>query len=247
MVEAVETLDGWYSLHDMRLIDWKAWKKASVAERKEAIDDFLALFNEWDKVEKAENGSQVMYQAIGQQADLMFMFLRPTMEELANVETAFNKSKLVEFLRPAYSHLSVIELSKYNPKTDEADPEVQKRLRPILPKWKHMSYYPMSRRREGDYNWYTLEKKERAKLLYEHSLTGRQYAGEVKQFITGSIGFDEWEWGVTLFAHDAIQLKKVVYEMRFDEATSRYGEFSKFFVGNYLSTDDLQLLLDVEA
>src|SRR5699024_3093824 len=148
---------------------------------------------------------QVMYQAIGQQADRMFMFLRPTMEELANVETAFNKSKLAELLRPAYSHLSVIELSKYNLKTNKTKQEVQKRIKPIMPKCNHMSYYQMSRRREGDYNWYTLEKKERAKLLYEHSLTGRQYAGEVKQFITGSIGFDEWEWGVTLFAHDAIQ------------------------------------------
>src|SRR5699024_9525058 len=152
-----------------------------------------------------------------------------------------------EFLRPAYSHLSVIARGQDNPKRADADPEGRRRLRPILPTWKHMSHYPTSRRRAGDYDWHTLEERERATLSYEHSLTGRQYAGEVKQFITGSIGFDEWEWGVTLFAHDAIQLKKVVYEMRFDEATSRYGEFSKFFVGNYLSTDDLQLLLDVEA
>lgn len=249
MVEAVETMDGWYVLHDLRTINWEKWKLASAEERDQAIKEFQEILLSWENVEEQKNGSHGIYHMIGQKADLMLMILRPTMHELGNVELALNKSTLADYLLPTHSHVSVVELSRYRPEKDginpETLPETQERLKPILPKWEHVSFYPMDRKREGDDNWYTLEKKERGKLLYEHSLTGRKYAGKVKQIITGSIGFDRWEWGVTLFAHDVLQLKKIVYEMRYDEATSRYGEFDDFFVGNRLNSEDLPELLAI--
>lgn len=249
MVEAVETMDGWYSLHDMRTVDWVSWKMASAEEREEAITSFLNLIEKWEAVEEAKNGSHAMYTVVGQKADLLFMFLRPTMEELNELETELNKSKMAEFLIPAHSYVSIIELAKYRESKDGVDPEtlpeIQARLKPILPKWEHICFYPMNRRRIGDENWYTLEKDVRAKLLYEHSKTGRKYAGKVKQFITGSIGIDDWEWGVTLFAHDALEFKKIVYEMRFDEVSSRYGEFGYFFVGNILEKQAVPAFLHV--
>ncbi|MFC3039651.1 hydrogen peroxide-dependent heme synthase [Virgibacillus xinjiangensis] len=249
MVEAVETMDGWYSLHDLRTIDWTSWKLASEAERKEAIDSLDQLIAKWEEVEEAGNGSQVLHKVVGQKADLIFMFLRPTMDELSDMETELNKSKMGEFLLPAHSYVSVVELSKYRPAKDGVDPETlpetQKRLKPILPKWEHICFYPMDRRRTGDENWYTLEKDERGKMLYEHSKTGRKYAGKVTQVITGSIGLDDWEWGVTLFAHEPLQFKKIVYEMRFDEVSSRYGEFGEFFVGNLLPREDIPNYLEV--
>lgn len=249
MVEAVETMDGWYSLHDLRTIDWSKWKQASAEIRDQAIIDFQKLLTSWEEVEENKQGSHCMYQMVGQKADLMFMILRPTMNELAAVETTLNKTTLAEFLVPAYSHVSVVELAKYRPQKDGVDPETlpetQARLKPILPKYDYISFYPMSRKRDGDDNWYTLEKEERGKLLYEHSLTGRQYARKVKQIITGSIGFEQQEWGVTLFAHDVLELKKIVYQMRFDTATSRYGEFGEFFVGNHLDKDELQQLFHI--
>lgn len=249
MVEAVETMDGWYSLHDLRTIDWTSWKMATEQERQEAVKEFKDLLTKWEDIEEAKEGSHVLYKVIGQKADLMFMFLRPTMEDISDLETEINKSKFAEFLIPAHSYVSVVELAKYRPQKDGIDPETlpetQARLKPILPKWEHMSFYPMDRRRVGNENWYTLEKDERGKLLYEHSKTGRKYAGKVKQVITGSIGFDDWEWGVTLFAHDVLQLKKIVYEMRFDEVSSRYGEFGEFFIGNRLDKKDLTAYLSV--
>lgn len=81
--------------------------------------------------------------------------------------------------------------------------------------------------------------------MYEHSFTGRKYAGEVKQIITGSMGFDDWEWSVTLFAKDVLQLKKIVYEMRFDVVSARYGEFGPFYVGNILRTEEIPAYLHV--
>ena len=249
MVEAVETMDGWYSLHDLRTINWSKWKQAPKEKQQQAIDEFQKLLMTWDKIEKEKNGSHCMYQMVGQKADLMFMILRPTMKDITEAETALNKTILAEFLIPSYSHVSVVELAKYRPQKDGIDPETlpetQARLKPILPKYEYISFYPMNRKREGEDNWYTLEKKDRGKLLYEHSLTGRKYAGKVKQIITGSIGFDDWEWGVTLFAHDVLELKKIVYEMRFDTATSRYGEFGKFFIGHHLANNKLKQLLHI--
>lgn len=249
MVEAVETMDGWYSLHDFRTIDWTYLKTATPEDKKEAIESFEALIAKWDAVEEAKNGSHAMYKIVGQKADLMFMFLRPTMEELNEIETELNKSKFGEYLTPAHSYVSVVELSKYRPAKDGIDPETlpetQARLKPILPKWEHACFYPMDRRRVGEENWYTLEKDVRGKLLYEHSKTGRKYAGKVKQIITGSIGLDDWEWGVTLFAHEPLQFKKIVYEMRFDEVSSRYGEFGEFFVGNIFKKEEITKFLEV--
>lgn len=249
MVEAVETMDGWYCLHDMRSINWATWKAASEQERDLAIKEYQDLFATWNHVEKEKQGSQALYQIIGHKADLMFMFLRPTLEELTEIETTINKSLIGNYLLPTHSYFSVIELSRYKPEKDGVDPqnlpETQARLKPILPKWEYISFYPMSRKRDGNDNWYTLEKSDRSKLLYDHSLTGRKYAGKVKQYISGSIGFDKWEWGVTLFAHDVLELKKIVYEMRFDEATSRYGEFDDFYIGHHLTNDSLATLLIV--
>lgn len=245
MVEPVNTFDGWYSLHDFRTIDWISWKLASVEEKAQAIQEFTEIYNEWVETEKRKDGSHAFYTIIGQKADFLFMILRPTVEELNDIETKINKSKLGDYLIPAHSYVSVIEISRYQPEKPGVNlaesPQIKERLYPTLPKWNHICFYPMNRRRSGDENWFTLEKDVRAKLLYEHSKTGRKYAGKVQQYVTGSIGLDDWEWGVTLFAHDILEFKNIVYEMRFDEVSSRYGEFGQFFVGNKMEID---LLVD---
>jgi|SRR5690625_2697684 len=245
MAEAVETLEGWYCLHDLRTIDWSLWKQTAIEKRKQAIEEFQQLLSDCEHVEEQEVGSHVMHQVIGQKADLMFMFLRPTVDALMELETTINKSQLGEFLKPAYSYFSVVELTKDRARRGEDSPAVQARLKPILPKWRYMSFYPMSRRRFQDENWFTLDKDERKGLLYEHSKTGRKYAHKVRQVTTGSVGFDEWEWAVSLFTDDVLQLKKIVYEMRFDEASARYGLFGDFYIGKYLTKEALNNYLSL--
>lgn len=237
MTEAAQTLDGWYCLHDFRTVDWTTWKMAPEEERQAAINEFLGLAEKWNKTQNEENGSHALYTIVGQKADFVMMLLRPTMEELNELETEFNKTKLAEYTIPAHSYVSVVELSNYLAEGDGdpyQNPHVRSRLYPILPKAKHICFYPMDKRRQGNDNWYMLPMEERRKLMYSHGMIGRQYAGKIKQIITGSVGFDDWEWGVTLFSDDVIQFKKIVYEMRFDEASARYGEFGEFFVGNIL-------------
>jgi hydrogen peroxide-dependent heme synthase len=247
MSEAVETLDGWYTLHDFRTIDWSAWKAASPEVREAALLELQNLYSEWETVEKNRQGTFGVYSIVGQKADLLFLHMRPTMVELNELETVFNKTTLAEFLTPAYSYVSVVELSSYlgKGKDPETDPELQARLKPVLPKWEHICFYPMDKRREGNDNWYTLSKDERVNFMREHGMTGRKYAGKVRQIVTGSIGFDDWEWGVTLFAHDVLQFKKLVYEMRFDEVSARFGEFGPFYVGHRVTTEEISKIFAV--
>ncbi|TYR80221.1 heme-dependent peroxidase [Priestia megaterium] len=247
MAEAAQTLDGWYALHDFRSMNWSAWKQLSSDERQSAIHEFLALAEKWTGTEKKSQGSHALYTIIGQKADFMLMFVRPTMEELNDIENEFNKTKLAEFTIPTYSYVSVVELSNYLPAGEDPyeNPQIRARLYPILPKAKHVCFYPMDKRRQGNDNWYMLPMEERRNLMRSHGMIGRQYAGKVKQIITGSVGFDDYEWGVTLFADDVLQFKKLVYEMRFDEVSARYGEFGSFFVGNLLEVENISRFLHI--
>ncbi|SFI91198.1 chlorite dismutase [Paenibacillus sp. UNC496MF] len=248
MSEAAQTLEGWYALHDFRSIDWIAWTAADDEERGLALDELNAFLKQWQSVEDGKQGSTAFYSIVGQKADFVLMHLRETLEELNELETAFNKSAFAAFTIPAHSYVSVVELSNYmgQPGSDPLqNPEIVARLKPILPKWNHICFYPMNKRRQGSDNWYMLSMDERKEMMRSHGMIGRKYAGKVKQIITGSVGFDNWEWGVTLFADEALQFKKLVYEMRFDEVSARFGDFGDFYVGNRLTEEKVAEMLRV--
>jgi peroxiredoxin len=249
MSEPAQTLEGWYTLHDLRTMNWAAWKMLASDERQAAIHEFLQYLERLNAVQEQKEGSHALYTIVGQKADFMLMILRPTMEELNDLENEFNKLTIAEYTIPAYSYVSVVELSNYLAGESDEDPYqnpyVRGRLYPILPKSKHVSFYPMDKRRQGDDNWYMLSMEKRKELMYAHGMIGRQYAGKVRQLISGSVGFDDYEWGVTLFSDDVLQFKKIVYEMRFDEVRARYGEFGSFFVGNLLEENDVPKFLHV--
>lgn len=248
MNEAAQTLDGWYCLHDFRTMNWPLWKQLSSDEREQVIHEFSELLEKWELNQFNKEGSYALYSIVGQKADLMIMWLRPTMEELNEIETAFNKTRLAEFTVPVYSYLSVVELSNYLAKSiakSSDHPNIQARLKPTLPRSEYACFYPMDKRREGEDNWYMLTMEDRRELMKSHGMIGRSYAGKVQQIISGSIGFDDWEWGVTLFADDVLQFKKIVYEMRFDEVSARYSDFGSFYVGHLLTEEGLPQFLAV--
>ncbi|MGO4532069.1 hydrogen peroxide-dependent heme synthase [Paenibacillus sp. 2TAF8] len=246
MNEAASTLEGWYALHDFRSMNWTAWKAADDEERAVALDELQEFWNEWKNVEEASQGSTVVYTVVGQKADFVMMHLRETLEDLKAVENAFNKTTFAQYTTKAYSYVSVVELSNYLGKEGEdpmQNPEIIARLKPVLPQRQYICFYPMNKKRELNDNWYMLSMDERRTMMRSHGMIGRSYAGKVKQIITGSVGFDDWEWGVTLFADDALQFKKLVYEMRFDEVSARYGEFGSFYVGSLLNENTLEEML----
>ncbi|WP_342552679.1 hydrogen peroxide-dependent heme synthase [Paenibacillus sp. FSL R7-0652] len=246
MNEAASTLEGWYALHDFRSMNWTAWKAADDEERAVALDELQEFWNEWKNVEEASQGSTVVYTVVGQKADFVMMHLRETLEDLKAVENAFNKTTFAQYTTKAYSYVSVVELSNYLGKEGEdpmQNPDIVARLKPVLPQRQYICFYPMNKKRELNDNWYMLSMDERRTMMRSHGMIGRSYAGKVKQIITGSVGFDDWEWGVTLFADDALQFKKLVYEMRFDEVSARYGEFGSFYVGSLLNESTLEEML----
>lgn len=242
MSEPVETLEGWYALHDFRTIDWALWQNWDAASRRQALDELVGLQQAWEAVEAAGDGSTGSYAILGNKADLLLLNLRPDLERLHSVKHALNRSAAGRLLRPAYSYLSVVELSAYlaQGSADPAqNPYLKARLFPVLPKTRYISFYPMSKRRQGADNWYMLSREERAALMRGHGSIGHRYRDRVTQIITGSQGLDDWEWGVTLFADDPLHFKKIVYEMRFDEASARYADFGPFYVGWRLTPDTL--------
>jgi len=165
---------------------------------------------------------------------------------------------LFDHLSLVYSFLSVTEAGLYSLSAKAAaesgadyragiearvaaereSPHVQRRLYPELPAdMPVVCFYPMSKKRHPGENWYELPLDERSRLMQAHGVTGRRYAGRVQQIITGAIGLDAWEWGVTLFARDALDIKKLVTDMRFDEVSARYAEFGPFYVGERVTPD----------
>ncbi len=153
MSEAAKTLDGWYCLHDFRTINWPAWKMLDSEERQQILSEFTRLLDQWQTTEYNGKGSHALYSIVGQKADLMVMLLRPTMQELNEIENAFNKTRFAEYTIPAYSYVSVVELSNYLAGDSDEDPYqnpyVRSRLYPTLPKTEHVCFYPMDKRRDG--------------------------------------------------------------------------------------------------
>lgn len=242
-------MEGWYALHDFRTIDWSAWKAATPDSRKRAVSEWRALSADLRARDAERALTYGVFTVAGHKADLLFMHFRPSLEELIAVKTELQKTQMAQYLHSSYSYVSIVELSSYlaKPGTNPLeDPRLLARLQPAIPSdMPHICFYPMNKRRAGVDNWYSLPMAERVELMKSHGMIGRSYAGKVVQVITGSVGFDDWEWGVTLYANDPLQFKKLIYEMRFDEVSARYADFGPFYVGVVASDDYVERLLEL--
>jgi chlorite dismutase len=187
----------------------------------------------------------------------MLVHFRRGFDQLKDAELAVASLSLSDYLEPTTSNVSVIEIGLYEatvalyqrliekgvgPRSPEWKAEIESeisrqrekispRLSPRIPNRPYLCFYPMDKKRDGRDNWYRLPISTRQRLMHDHGMVGRRFAGEVTQIISGSIGFDDWEWGVDLFADDPLVFKKLVYEMRFDEASASYAKFGPFYVG----------------
>ena len=248
------TEEGWYVLHDCRRIDWDAWRAAPAKVRDRALSEGIDFLSAYGAVEDADEGQTAVYTVLGHKADLMILHLRPTMADLDAAERHFEQTELAGFTERAYSYVSVTEASGYTEKSREyfegnVDEEsglaqyIQARLHPDVPDEEFVCFYPMSKRRDPEQNWYDTGFEERAAHIERHGDIGRGYGGDVDQMICGSIGFDDWEWGITLWSDDMTHIKALLTEMRFDPSTSRFAEFGPFYVGRRFEPADLPAVL----
>jgi len=257
------TIEGASVLHQMMRFRRGAWRALSPQERSAIVGEAQGTL---DAMEQPLDGRQsAVYSLLGHKGDLMFVHFRRSFEELNQAQLALARLRLSDYLEPATSYLSIIELGLYEttskvygslaekgvePHSDEWKREIDAvlerqrqamapRLWPEIPATKFICFYPMDRRRGESLNWYTEPMAERQRMMHEHGMVGRRYAGEVRQIITGSIGFDDWEWGVDLFADEPLTFKKLIYEMRFDQVSALYALFGTFYVGLRVSASAL--------
>jgi chlorite dismutase len=184
----------------------------------------------------ADGHHQVIPVAIlGHKADIAFLAIGPDLWRLRRLQTDLQQAGL----EIVDSYLSLTELSEYSANVPEK--QQQARLYPVLPPDGMTSwcFYPMSKRRNVDQNWFTLPYDDRLQLMYEHGTSGRKFAGRIVQLVTGSTGIDDYEWGVTLFGKHPDDLKECVYTMRFDQASAHYAEFGPFYTGLLAPLDDV--------
>lgn len=237
--KAVQTAEGWHSLHTVYRIDFYLWNQFDDQEKREALDELKAFVVKLEEGHQAGTSSYAFYDVVGHKGDLMFWFLRPSLEEINDVELEFRKLKIASVLENTYSFTSVTELSMYLTSKMEG-PEVKQKLYPHVPRNKYMCFYPMSKSRNLEDNWYMLPARERGMLMKSHGELGKTYLSVMSEFTTGACGLDVHEWGITLLGDDDIQFKKIVYDMRFEEASARYGIFGDFYVGTIITDDRLE-------
>jgi hydrogen peroxide-dependent heme synthase len=258
------TLEGASTLHQFFRFDWKAWRAVHSAERTRMVTEFAAVLGSLEK-DTAGKVHTALFSQLGHKGDLILLHFRDSFEALNTVELQLAQTALYDYLDLRHSYVSVVELGLYEStrKTYEAaaakglaqhSPEwnaevaaslergaeaMKPRLWPSVPDAKYLCFYPMDRKRDEVRNWYTVPFAERQRMMHEHGMIGRRYAEVVRQIITGSIGMDDWEWGVDLFADDPVVFKKLIYEMRFDEVSAEYALFGQFFLALRMGIDKL--------
>jgi len=257
--------EGWHVLHLFYHVDHAQWALFSEDEKRHAKTHLTELVQE---IRATPDTHLLIFSVVTPKADLGFILLTPDLQVANAFEKQLSLSLGPEILSPSYSYLSQTERSEYMSSREdfiletligekglvEGTPEFETalkefetraahylkfRLYPVMPDWPVVCFYPMSKRRAGGDNWYSLEFARRRELMSGHARVGREYSGRILQLITGSTGLDEYEWGVTLLAKDTIDVKAIVYEMRFDEVSARYGEFGDFYIGIQLPLDVL--------
>jgi chlorite dismutase len=262
-----ETLEGWSVLHQMFRVRWSGWQTQSAAERNRLAGEAAEALA---GMQRGPEGSTVPVTMLGHKGDLLLIHFRPDFETLQAAQIEVSRLGLASFLEATTSFVSVVELGLYemtarihgrlaergletgsaefeeafDAEMKEQEKRVSGRLWLEPPARRHVCFYPMNKHRGEVKNWYAVPFEERGRMMLEHGKVGRHYAGRVTQIISGAIGFDDWEWGVDLFADDPVVFKKLIYEMRFDEASVWYGEFGPFYTGLQFSPSELPKYLE---
>ena len=255
---------GWHCLHLFYRIEYGQWQLLSPAEQRLAKENLSKLVQE---VCAMESTQLLTLSIVTPKADIGFMLVTPDLQVANQIEKRLNISLGPDVLTPVYSYLSLTEESEYvttdeeHSQTLERDQKLKRgtaefdkamdsfrermstyrkdRVYPTLPDWPVVCFYNMNKRRGEGQNWYSLPYEKRRELMKGHAAVGREFAGRIKQLITGSTGLDDAEWGVTLFARDTFQIKAIVYKMRFDPVSAQYADFGEFFIGIQLPLDEL--------
>jgi chlorite dismutase len=254
-VDSIEPASGWHVAHLFYAFDRPRLESLSAGERAAVAAEFRRVLDPaaGDAPRRLQS-----WLVAGHKADFGVVAMDPSPLRVDAVHQRLRSGPLGPVVVPTWSFVSLTEVSEYVPTVEQygerlvAEGEVadspayrakvqgyaaredamrRARLEPELPPWPNACFYPMNKSRVPGANWFTLPFAERMRLMAEHGRTGMSFGGRVSQLITVSVGLDDWEWGVTLWARRPEFLKEIVYTMRFDEASAKYAEFGPFYTG----------------
>ena len=267
------TLEGAYALHQMFRVRRSAWRALPEERQQQIVARAVEVMGAMEAGSKQGHPNQSgLYSQVGHKGDLLVIHFRETLEDVHRAELSLAQLELSDYLEPTHSYVSVVELGLYESTAKTYDDMIERGFKPHSPEWKagvaevvgrqqaameprlypditaskYVCFYPMDRKRSDQENWYTVPMQERQRMMHEHGMIGRRYADSVRQIITGSIGLDDWEWGVDLFSDDSTVFKKLIYEMRFDQVSALYALFGTFYVGIRMRAESLGKVLLAE-
>ena len=263
-IDPVLPHEGRHVVHLFFRVEYANWDYLDTSEK---IAAKTALASLVQNIRATPDTQLITLSMVTPKADLGFMLLTPDLHVADQFAKQLALALGPGILVPEYSWLSMTERSEYTTSDEEYAATLEKdeglapgtpafeekmgafkarmtkylkdRLEPNLPDWPVVCFYPMSKRRNPDQNWYSLDHEARKKLMSGHARVGRTYSGRIIQLITGSTGLDDMEWGVTLFSRSTSEIKAIVYEMRFDEVSAEYADFGEFFIGLQMPLDSL--------
>ena len=251
--------EGWHCLHQYYKVDQAELSALTDAYRAEGRDYVTRLLDSENPMRPARLQVSIVS---GHRADMCVMMMDPDPLKIDAITQEIRNSAIGSALKPSYSFVSITEISEYVPSVEQYAARLQRegtapedpafeaklnaykqrlpamnnqRLYPDIPPFPVIAFYPINKARHPLANWYTEPFSQRSELMAEHATSGIKFAGRVSQLITASTGFDDWEWGVTLWARAPEYIKEIVYGMRFDKASARYAEFGPFYV-SYAAT-----------
>lgn len=254
--------EGWHCLHLYYRVDQGILNQIDQATRDAGRKELAQL------LDPDQDNAPIRIQTSvvsGHKADLQVLIMDPDPIKIDSIKQAIRSSGVGPALIPTYSFVSITEISEYVPtleqyadklKQEGTDPESpafqaklkayegrlpamnQQRIYPEFPDFPVCTFYPMNKSRVPGANWYMEQFSNRYSMMAEHGLSGMKFAGRVVQVITASTGFDDWEWGVTLWGRAPEPIKEIVYTMRFDKASAKYAEFGPFYLSYIMPPEE---------
>ena len=264
MTQIIPT-EGWHVIHLFYQIDHTQWSIQTEEEQLKAKTNLSKLIQD---IRSTPNTQLLLFSIVTPKADIGFMLITDDLQLANAFEKQLTLALGADILNPSFSYLSMTETGDYmateedySEKTLKSERNLKEgtvdyenalnefkthmakysndKLYPNLPDWPVFCFYSMAKRRGETFNWYALPFDERKRLMAEHGKVGRQWTGKIRQLITGSVGLDDSEWGVSLFANNSYDIKGIVYQMRYDEVSVKYAEFGDFYIGLQLPLDQL--------
>ena len=195
-------------------------------QAEDAVEEFDALV-----AELGEQGVHVRgtYDVSGMRADadVMVWMYGQVPEDLQAAIRRIRRTRLFAGTHIVLSAMGADRLAEFN---KDHIPAFAMGREPL--DW--LCFYPFVR----SYDWYTMDPKERARMLREHGLLGRDFP-QVWANTTSAFALNDWEWLLGLEAPKLTDLVDMMRHLRDNETRHYVREEVPFYTGRRVDTAEI--------